>query len=105
MADNKKNQTKSPSKKSIVAQAEAKADKIVKDNAKAKAKGQKKPNPVAKYFRDLKGEIKKVVWPSRKQIINNTLVALVLIVASAIVVWAFDQLAAQGINALISIGG
>ena len=38
MADNKKNQTKSPSKKSIVAQAEAKADKIVKDNAKAKGK-------------------------------------------------------------------
>ena len=39
MADSKKNQAKSPSKKSIVAQAEAKADKIVKDNAKAKAKG------------------------------------------------------------------
>ena len=81
---------------------------VVKSEAAAKPakeKKKKRKNPITKWFRELRSELKKVVWPSRKQIINNTLVALVLIVASAIVVWAFDQLAAQGINALISIGG
>ena len=83
-------------------------EKVVKSEAAAKPakeKKKKRKNPITKWFRELRSELKKVVWPSRKQIINNTLVALVLIVASAIVVWAFDQLAAQGINALISIGG
>ncbi len=60
---------------------------------------------IAKWFRELKSELKKVVWPTRKQIINNTIVVLVLVVISAIVIWAFDWLASQGINALISIGG
>ena len=99
MADNKKNQTKSPSKKSIVAQAEAKADKIVKDNAKAKAKGQKKQNPVVKFFKDLKGEIKKVVWPSKKKVINNTAVVLVAMCACGIVIWGIDS----GLAALLKL--
>ena len=60
---------------------------------------------ISKWFREMRSELKKVVWPSRKQIINNTIVVLVLVVVAAVVVWAFDQLAAQGIHALISIGG
>jgi hypothetical protein len=32
-------------------------------------------------------------------------VALVVMFISAIVVWGFDQIAAQGVNALISLGG
>ena len=99
MADSKKNQAKSPSKKSIVAQAEAKADKIVKDNAKAKAKGQKKQNPVAKFFKDLKGEIKKVVWPSKKKVINNTAVVLVAMCVCGIVIWGIDS----GLAALLKL--
>ena len=86
----------------------AEEEKVVKSDAKPakeKKKKRKGPNPIAKWFRELRSELKKVVWPSRKQIINNTIVALVLMVVSAIVVWAFDQLAAQGINALISLGG
>lgn len=31
---------------------------------------------IAKFFRDLVAETKKVVWPSKKQVINNTGVVL-----------------------------
>ena len=32
----------------------------------------------SRFFRDLKSEMKKVVWPSKKQVINNTCVAFVM---------------------------
>lgn len=51
-----------------------------------KAKNEKKEGflkRVAHRFvkgcKDMKGEIKKVVWPSKKQIINNTAVVLALL--------------------------
>lgn len=37
-----------------------------------------------RFFKDLKGEMKKVVWPSKKQVINNTgIVIVVVLIASA----------------------
>lgn len=47
------------------------------ENAKAKKPEAKKKNGgVRKYFRDLKSEMKKVTWPGRKQVVNNTTVVL-----------------------------
>lgn len=89
MADAKKKK-----KSGLVAQAEAKANKIVNDREKAKAKDKKgsakKQNGIAKYFKDLRGEIKKVTWPSWSKIVNNTAVVLVGMCASAVVVWGID---------------
>ena len=72
------------------------------EKKKKKAKGSGK---IGKWFREMRSELKKVVWPSRKQVTNNSLVAIVVIVVFAIVVWGFDQIAAQVVNALISLGG
>jgi preprotein translocase subunit SecE len=64
-----------------------------KTPAKSSAKNQKKqPNKVAKYFKDLKSEFKKVVWPTKKQVINNTTVVLVTIIILGVLVGAFDTL-------------
>ena len=91
MADSSKKSQKS----AIMAQAEAKANKIVNDREKAKAKGKKsgakKPNGVVKYFKDLKSEIKKVTWPSWKKVVNNTTVVLIGMAVSGIAVWAIDS--------------
>ena len=92
MADAKKNSGKS----SIMAQAEAKANKIVNDREKAKKakggkSGAKKSNGMVKYFKDLRSEIKKVTWPSWKKVLNNTTVVLIGMAASGIVVWAIDS--------------
>ena len=60
---------------------------------------------VGKWFREMKSELKKVVWPTRKQLFNNTLVSVVVMVASAIVLWGFDLLASGLVHALINIAG
>ena len=45
-----------------------------------------------KYFRDVWGEFKKIVWPSRKQIINNTTVVFVTCLVFAVAIWVLDVL-------------
>ncbi len=97
MADSKK------SKNSIIAQAETKADKIVNKKAKtsgkdSKSKG-KKQNPVVKYFKELKSEIKKVVWPSKKKVVNNTIVVVVGMCVSGLAIWGIDS----GLTALFKL--
>ncbi len=85
-----------------------------KNVAPAQAKGgavkrtDKKPGffaRVKKWFRDMKSELKKVVWPTPKQFTKNTAVALVVMFASAIVLWGFDSLASAAIKALITLVG
>ncbi len=63
----------------------------------------KRSQRIKKWFRDMKSELKKVVWPTPKQTAKNTGVALVVIVVCAIVLWAFDQVAQQTVRALIDI--
>ena len=41
-------------------------------------------------LKDTKAELKKVVWPTKKQIINNTLWVLVLVIMVAAVVLGID---------------
>lgn len=96
MADTKKN------KNSIIAQAEAKAEKITKAGAKTSKSGKKsgkKQNRVAKYLRDLRSELKKVVWPSKQKVINNTAVVVVGMGISGIVIWGIDS----GLAALLKL--
>ena len=56
----------------------------------------------AKWFREMKSEPKKVVWPTRKQLLNNTLVVIAVIIVCGVFIWAFDWLAGVGVRALIS---
>ena len=60
---------------------------------------------IKKWFRDMKSELKKVVWPTPKQFGKNTAVALVMMAASAIVLWGFDTLASAAVKALITLVG
>jgi preprotein translocase subunit SecE len=70
-----------------------KAEESVAKTAK-KPKARRK-NPIAKWFRELRSELKKVVWPTPKQIINNTSVALAIMLVSAVAVWALDFVGTQ----------
>ena len=63
------------------------------------------PKKVAKWWREMKSELKKVVWPTKKQTVNNTVVALVVMTISAIVIWGFDEIAQMIVKAVISIAG
>ena len=59
---------------------------------------------IAKYFRDTRSEMKKVVWPSRKQVINNTIVVCVVVLISALVVLLLDFVFGLGMDLLLTAG-
>ena len=52
----------------------------------------KKPNKVVKFVKDLVSETKKVVWPGKKQVVNNTLVVLVVCIISGAGLYLVDSL-------------
>ena len=44
------------------------------------------------FFKGVQGELKKVVWPTKKQLINNTVMVIALVLAFAIIVLGFDMI-------------
>lgn len=62
-------------------------------NAAAKPSKDKKPSLAkrfTRYFKDLRSEIKKVVWPTKKQVKNHTIVVLVFMAMTAVFIWLVD---------------
>ncbi len=58
---------------------------------------------VKRYFRELKSELKKVVWPSRSQMVNNTLIVLLCVLIVGIFIWVFDAVAGLVVNGIITL--
>lgn len=58
---------------------------------------------IAKYFRELRSELKKVVWPTPNQVARNTLIVLSSALIIGVFIWLFDYVAGQGISALIGV--
>ena len=58
---------------------------------------------VAKYFRELRSELKKVVWPTYQQVLKNTLVVAACVVVVGLFIWLFDFVAGAGITGLITL--
>ena len=47
---------------------------------------------IGRSVRDMRGEMKKVVWPSKKQVFNNTGIVLAFMLLSAVVIGGFDAI-------------
>jgi preprotein translocase subunit SecE len=45
---------------------------------------------LSKFFKEIRMEMKKVIWPTKQQLINNTLVVFAACLAVGIVVWVAD---------------
>lgn len=60
---------------------------------------------VGKWFRDMRSELKKVIWPTPKSLTNNVLISLGMMAASAVVIWGFDELAQMLVKALFALVG
>ena len=60
--------------------------------AKKEAKTNKKENSKNKksFFKDFKAELKKVVWPTPKQLINNTTAVVTIVLITAAIVFVLD---------------
>ncbi len=95
---------------------DSKVDKATTDESKAAekvakaAKGNKKsdkPNFFAragkttkKFFKDFKGETKKIVWPDAKTVLKNTGIVLIVVAIVTLVVLAIDSGLSAGVKGL-----
>lgn len=57
----------------------------------------KKPNifvrvgsRIGRFFKELKSEMKKVVWPTRSQVTNNTLIVIACVLLVGALIWIVD---------------
>ena len=58
-----------------------------------------------RYFRELRSELKKVVWPTPQQVLKNALVVAGCVLVIGVFIWLFDFVAGGLINALINLVG
>ena len=56
---------------------------------------------VRKYFRELRSELKKVVWPTPQQVLKNALIVACCVIAVGIFIWLFDAVGQLAIRALL----
>lgn len=71
----------------------------------SKETAEAKPKIIARiteYLKDTRGEIRKVSWPTRKQLTNLTLIVLAVTTAMALFLGALDFTFAQLVSLLVS---
>ena len=54
-----------------------------------------------KYFRELRSELKKVVWSTPQQVLKNALIVVGCVLVVGMFIWLFDFVAGIGIGALL----
>ena len=95
MADNEKKTASEAEVKAASEQSAAKSEK--KDQKKNKVSFFSK---IGKFFREIRSELKKVVWFGRKQTINSTILVVVAMIVSSLVISILDYGFSNAIMAL-----
>ncbi|MCB8984215.1 MAG: preprotein translocase subunit SecE [Ardenticatenaceae bacterium] len=81
---------------------EEKVEKPKQDKAKkVEKKGAKPANPVTRYFRETRGELRKVTWPTREESWRLTAIVLAVSTLMAAFLWFWDLIFSQSIHMLI----
>ena len=55
-----------------------------------------------RWFREMKSELKKVVWPSGSKVAKNTATVILCSLAIGVFIWAFDGVAGLAIKTLLN---
>lgn len=55
------------------------------------------------YFKGVRTETKKVIWPTREELISYTWVVLLTCTAFALIFWAFDSAVLAALRAILNI--
>ena len=63
-----------------------KKEKKMKDNTNKKDSKKDKRH----FFKDVKAELKKVIWPTPKQLLNNTIAVIVSVIIVGVIVFLLD---------------
>ena len=82
----------------------------VAKESKPEKKAEKKPNffvrafnRVKKFFKDFKGEWKKVTWPTGKTVFNHSIVVIVIVAIVGLVIFGIDTGLSAIIDALVKL--
>ena len=79
---------------------------MAKKEAKAKKENSKNKKS---FFKDFKAELKKVNWPTPKQLLNNTIAVVTIVLITAAIVFvldiAFETLNKHGVDKIKGIVG
>ena len=57
------------------------------------------------WFREMKSELKKVVWPNKKTVIKNTGTVLACSLAIGACIWIFDFVAVSAVDLILHVFG
>ena len=60
---------------------------------------------ISRWFRETKSELKKVVWPTKSQMVNNTVIVLVCTLIVGICIWVFDAVGTLVVDGILSLPG
>ena len=60
---------------------------------------------VGKWFREMRSELKKVIWPTPDVLAKNTAISVGVMIVFASVLWGCDELAQMLVRALFTLVG
>lgn len=57
------------------------------------------------WFREMKSELKKVVWPNKQTVVKNTGTVLLCSLVIGACIWVFDFVAVSAVDLILSVFG
>ena len=57
------------------------------------------------WFREMKSELKKVVWPNKQTVLKNTGTVLLCSIVIGAFIWAFDFVAVSAVQMILNVFG
>ena len=57
------------------------------------------------FFQDAQMEVRRVVWPTRQETLQTTLIVILMVVFVAIILWLLDMFLGWSIRSLMGQGG
>ena len=57
------------------------------------------------WFREMKSELKKVVWPDKQTVVKNTGTVLMFSLLVGVCIWVFDFVATSAVQMILNVFG
>lgn len=99
MADKKENAASEAKKNNSDKPSKAKANPAEKVGKAFKKAGK----AIKEFFKNFRGECKKITWPSGKTVLNSSLVVIAVVAVVGLVIFAFDTGISAAIDALVGL--
>jgi preprotein translocase subunit SecE len=67
-----------------------------------------KPNiaqRLTRYFSDVRAEMRRVVWPTRAEVISSSWIVVITLAIFIVLIFAFDEVSSFVVGLLASVGG